>query len=84
MAGDCARGYSEISESLKGVHKENTGKVRVKMIKLNISYETQEEYREVKRRFLTLLPEGTQIRETGRKGRYYHVYVSCDAGKKKA
>lgn len=65
-------------------YKKNTGKARLKMIKLNISYETQEEYREVRRRFLTLLPAGAEVKETKKKGRYYHVYVFCDTEKKEA
>lgn len=54
------------------------------MIKLNITYETREEYREVRRRFLTLLPEQAEVKETKKKGRYYHIYVLCNTEKKEA
>lgn len=48
------------------------------MVKLNISYETQAEYRDVMRRFLSLLPEQAEVKSTRKKGRYYHVYVSYE------
>lgn len=52
------------------------------MIKINISYETQAEYRDVKRRFLSLLPEQATVKPARKKGRYYHVYVSYEESEK--
>lgn len=52
------------------------------MIKVNISYETQAEYRDVRRRFLTLLPEGAKRKAARKKGRYHHVYVSYELPEK--
>ncbi len=48
------------------------------MIKVNISYETQAESRDVARRFLSLLPKGANIKAAKKKGRYYHVYVAYE------
>lgn len=48
------------------------------MIKINISYETQAEYRDIMRRFLSLLPEQAKVKAARKKGRYYHVYVSYE------
>lgn len=52
------------------------------MIKVNISYETQAEYRDVARRFLSLLPEGAKTKAAKKKGRYYHAYVSYELPEK--
>lgn len=51
------------------------------MIKINISYETQAEYRDIMRRFLSLLPEQAKVKNARKKGRYYHVYVSYEEPK---